>query len=118
MTSITRDAVTTGDQGEPMTIAEQAIVLVGKCAVYARMENWKLMEAEFVAALSAERERCANLAETMALERREKEAKRGFGPETARPIANQYWCEEIADAIRRGDSLSDHQSALTAGETG
>lgn len=55
-------------------------------------------------AVAIEREGCALLAERLAAARREKEAERGFGPGTATPAANAYWCEEIADAIRNRKS--------------
>jgi hypothetical protein len=51
-------------------------------------------------AIIAERERCAVVAEAMAADRRARESAWGFDASTATPIANQYWCEEIAAEIR------------------
>lgn len=55
-------------------------------------------------AILAERERCAKVAERLAADRRAKEASYGYGPETATPAANSFWCEEIAAAIRQGQA--------------
>ena len=45
-------------------------------------------------------EECAKVAEEIAIKRRENEASKGFSPASATPVANAYWCEEIAEAIR------------------
>lgn len=53
-----------------------------------------------MSAKAEEREACAQVADSLAEKRRATEEARGFGPATAKPIANQFWCEEIAAAIR------------------
>lgn len=45
-------------------------------------------------------ERCAEVAERLAEDRKTKEQEIGGWPWTATPIANHFWCEEIAAAIR------------------
>ncbi|XAI96539.1 hypothetical protein [Microcystis phage Mae-JY35] len=45
-------------------------------------------------------EACAKVADELAAERREKERAIGGWPSTATPVANHFWCEEIADEIR------------------
>lgn len=50
--------------------------------------------------MMVQREFDATKAEVLAASRYEIERQRGFGPNTATPVANKYWCEEIAKAIR------------------
>ena len=45
-------------------------------------------------------EKCAEVAERLAEDRKTKEQEIGGWPWTATPIANHFWCEEIAAAIR------------------
>jgi hypothetical protein len=81
-------------------------VIDGKLAVFLDMPTedegsvslWT--DGEHEAALRAEREACASLADELGAKRRAMEAERGFGPATATPVANQFWCEEIGEAIR------------------
>jgi hypothetical protein len=45
-------------------------------------------------------EEAAGIAEQLAAQRCAKERSYGYGPKTATPVANLFWCEEIAAAIR------------------
>ena len=68
-------------------------------------EDGKLVTLKFAidmrkATRAATIEECAKVAEEIAIKRRENEASKGFSPASATPVANAYWCEEIAEAIR------------------
>lgn len=60
----------------------------------------EILAGYFREAILEEREACAKVADGIAERRVATEAIRGFGPETATPAANSYWCEGIASAIR------------------
>lgn len=75
--------------------AEQLLMVGGAVAL------WRLaFISGYQKGVAAEREACAKVADDLAAKRIAFEKSRGFSANTARPVANRYWCEEIAEAIR------------------
>lgn len=108
---MTYSPVTTEWLGLPEDIRSAAETAVGHLRPLTHAETLLIVGR----AIKAERERCAVAAERLASDRRAREKSYGYGPGTATPVANAFWCEEIAEAIRQGDISPPKPEAVSEG---